>query len=42
VSETLIRTEDLWKTYEMGSEQIHALHGVSFELNRNEYIAIEW
>ncbi len=38
--ETLIRTEDLWKTYEMGSEQIHALHGVSFDLNRNEYIAI--
>jgi len=24
----------------MGSEQIHALHGVSFDLNRNEYIAI--
>lgn len=40
MSETLIRTEDLWKTYEMGSEQIHALHGVSFDLNRNEYIAI--
>ena len=40
VSEVLIRTEDLWKTYEMGSEQIHALHGVSFELQRNEYIAI--
>jgi putative ABC transport system ATP-binding protein len=40
VSETLIRTENLWKTYEMGSEQIHALHGVSFELARNEYIAI--
>lgn len=40
MSETLIRTENLWKTYEMGSEQIHALHGVSFELARNEYIAI--
>lgn len=37
---TLILTEDLWKTYEMGSEKIHALHGVSFELQRNEYIAI--
>ncbi len=40
MSETLIRTEDLWKTYEMGSEQIHALHGVSFEIKRNEYVAI--
>ena len=24
----------------MGSEKIHALHGVSFELKKNEYIAI--
>lgn len=36
----MIRTCDLWKTYEMGSEQIHALHGVSFEMSRNEYVAI--
>ncbi len=36
----MIRTEDLWKTYEMGSEKIHALHGVTFELHKNEYIAI--
>lgn len=40
MSEPLIRTEDLWKTYEMGSEKIHALHGVTFELHKNEYIAI--
>jgi putative ABC transport system ATP-binding protein len=36
----LIVTEDLWKTYEMGSEQIHALHGVTFSIERNEYVAI--
>lgn len=36
----LIVTEDLWKTYEMGSEQIHALHGVTFTIERNEYVAI--
>ena len=36
----LIRTEDLWKTYEMGSEQIHALHGVTFEIHSNEFVAI--
>ncbi len=40
MSEALIQTEDLWKTYEMGSEKIHALHGVSFSVMRNEYIAI--
>ena len=40
MTEPLIRTEDLWKTYEMGSEKIHALHGVTFELHQNEYVAI--
>ncbi|MBI4749585.1 MAG: ABC transporter ATP-binding protein [Acidobacteria bacterium] len=36
----MIQTVDLWKTYRMGDETIHALHGVSFEIKRNEYIAI--
>lgn len=36
----MIQTDDLWKTYEMGSEKIHALHGVSFEITKNEYVAI--
>ncbi|MCC6743868.1 MAG: ABC transporter ATP-binding protein [Acidobacteria bacterium] len=36
----MIRTENLWKTYTMGSEQLHALRGVSFEIQRNEYVAI--
>src|SRR3989449_3853475 len=36
----LIRTDDLWKTYEMGSTAVHALQGVTFEIARNEYIAI--
>lgn len=38
--EGLIRTIDLWKTYDMGAEKIHALHGVSFEIKPNEYVAI--
>jgi putative ABC transport system ATP-binding protein len=38
--ETLIRTDDLWKTYEMGSTEVHALQGVSFSIHRNEYVAI--
>ena len=36
----LIETVDLWKTYVMGSEEIHALHGVSIQLERGEYVAI--
>ncbi|NBO63641.1 MAG: ABC transporter ATP-binding protein [Acidobacteria bacterium] len=39
-SDILIRTNDLWKTYEMGDEVIHALSGVTFEIRRNEYVAI--
>src|SRR5262245_53176885 len=38
--EALIRTDDLWKTYEMGSTEVHALQGVSFAIRRNEYVAI--
>ncbi|HVH26604.1 MAG TPA: ABC transporter ATP-binding protein [Vicinamibacterales bacterium] len=36
----LIETVDLWKTYAMGAEQIHALRGVSFRIERGEYVAI--
>ena len=38
--DTLIQTDDLWKTYEMGSTEVHALQGVSFKIARNEYVAI--
>ena len=37
---SLISMRDIWKTYEMGSEQVHALHGVSFDIPKGEYIAI--
>jgi putative ABC transport system ATP-binding protein len=36
----LIETVDLWKTYVMGSEEIHALRGVSLQIERGEYVAI--
>src|SRR5688572_14061482 len=36
----LIETRDLWKTYVMGSEEIHALQGVSLQIERGEYVAI--
>ncbi|HEY3044653.1 MAG TPA: ABC transporter ATP-binding protein [Vicinamibacterales bacterium] len=37
---SLIETVDLWKTYVMGSEEIHALRGVSVQIERGEYVAI--
>src|SRR5436189_934660 len=36
----LIETVDLWKTYVMGTEEIHALRGVSIDIERGEYVAI--
>ena len=36
----LIETVDLWKTYVMGGEEIHALRGVSMSIERGEYVAI--
>jgi putative ABC transport system ATP-binding protein len=36
----LIETRDLWKTYVMGDEEIHALRGVSIGIERGEYVAI--
>ena len=36
----LIETRDLWKTYQMGTEAVHALSGVSITIERGEYVAI--
>ena len=37
----VIEVEDLWRTYDMGSEQqVHALRGVNLRIQRNEYVAI--
>jgi putative ABC transport system ATP-binding protein len=35
-----IKTENLTKLYEMGSESVHALRGVDLEVRRGEYVAI--
>jgi putative ABC transport system ATP-binding protein len=37
---SLIETRDLWKTYVMGTEEVHALRGVSIAIERGEYVAI--
>jgi len=36
----VIRTYDLWKTYIMGDQEIHAVSGVDLEIKRGEYVAI--
>src|SRR5208282_462783 len=36
----VIRTYDIWKTYVMGDQEIHAVSGVDIEIKRGEYVAI--
>jgi putative ABC transport system ATP-binding protein len=36
----VIHAEDLWRTYQMGAEEILALRGVSFEIQKGEYVAV--
>ncbi len=38
--EALIRMQNIWKTYQMGNEELHALRNVSFDVEKNEYLAI--
>jgi putative ABC transport system ATP-binding protein len=40
MSGALILADDLWRTYVMGTEEIHALRGVTFSIAANEYVAI--
>src|ERR1700731_4183731 len=39
-SGVVIKTHELAKVYEMGSEQVHALRGVDLQIRRGEYVAI--
>ena len=36
----LIETRELWKTYRMGNEEIHALQDVSIKIESGEYVAV--
>jgi putative ABC transport system ATP-binding protein len=36
----IIRAEELWRTYQMGAEEIHALRGVTFPIQKGEYVAV--
>jgi putative ABC transport system ATP-binding protein len=39
-SGALIEMHNIWKTYQMGVEELHALRDVSFRVNKGEYLAI--
>lgn len=39
-SGALISMHNIWKTYQMGVEELHALRDVSFEVHKGEYLAI--
>ncbi|NNE98980.1 MAG: ABC transporter ATP-binding protein [Pyrinomonadaceae bacterium] len=36
----MIKMRGIWKTYQMGTEQLHALKDVSFDVRQGEYLAI--
>ncbi len=36
----LISMRNIWKTYQMGNQELHALQGVTFEVQKGEYLAI--
>ena len=36
----LIRLQDIWRSYQMAAETVHALRGVSLSIERGEYVAI--
>ena len=38
--DALISMRNIWKTYQMGNQQLHALQGVTFEVQKGEYLAI--
>ncbi len=38
--ETIIQAQDLARTYSMGEVEVHALRGVSFDIQRGEFVAV--
>ncbi len=39
-NDEIIRVEDVTRTFRVGSQKVHALRGVSFEVNRGELVAV--
>ncbi len=39
-NDTVIEAEDLWKTYQLGKQEVKALCGVTFQIKKNDFVAI--
>lgn len=39
-SDVIIAVKDLWKTYTMGMEKVHAIQGINLDVFKNEYLAL--
>lgn len=40
MQKVLIELQNVWKTYEMGDNIVHALRGVSFKIHKGEFVAV--
>ena len=40
MAETVVRLENVVKTYSMGESEVHALRGISFEIEQGEFLSI--
>ena len=40
MSETVIKMKNVSRTYQMGEEEVHALRGISFEVQQGEFLSI--
>ncbi len=40
MSETVIKMKNVSRTYQMGEEELHALRGISFEVQQGEFLSI--
>ena len=39
-NKSIIKIENVWKTYKMGDVEVHALRGMNFEVKKGEFVAI--
>tara|TARA_Y100000310_G_scaffold246416_1_gene251717 strand:- start:2247 stop:2933 length:687 start_codon:yes stop_codon:yes gene_type:complete len=39
--DTIIKLENVWKIYQMGSVKVNALRGINFHVKRGEFVAIQ-
>ena len=40
MAETVVRLDNVVKTYSMGESEVHALRGISFEIEQGEFLSI--